>query len=169
MNMRYLVVPHTLRQLRIRRSMLAETRRLLAGPGEDGFEAVVFWIGMVVSAEVAYVDEVYFPRQVAYSTPDGLAVEVPVEEWTDLVLRLPVGRFILAKLHTHGEHAYHSDQDVANPYLCHEGAVAITVPTFACAPFDTFAGWSVNVFRDQRWRALNIDEAQHTLVVEDHA
>lgn len=165
----FLVVPPTLRRLVVPRPVFDRTQRLLAGPGEAGLEAVVLWIGSVVSAVEAQVEQVHFPRQVAYATSLGLAVEIPVEEWTELALQLPLGRFVLGKLHTHPDEAYHSEQDAANPYLCHEGAFAITVPSFARDAFNRFSGWSVHVLRGQRWIELDPVEIESSIVVEDPA
>jgi hypothetical protein len=166
MNPEYLVIPPTLKRLMITRPMLERTRVLLARPGEQGLEAAVLWLGLVVSTIEARVDAVLFPRQIAYRTDEGLAVEIPVEEWTGIALRLPPGYFVLAKLHTHSADAYHSDMDAANPYMRHEGAFAITVPCFARCPFDTFEGWSVNIFCQQQWARIDRSEFAQTIVVE---
>jgi hypothetical protein len=165
----YLIIPPTLQRLRVPRLALEETRELLALSGAEGLEAVVLWLGSVVSATEARVEEVYFPRQIAYYSIYGLAVEIPVEEWTELALRLSPGQFVLAKLHTHSTRAYHSDVDAANPYLCHEGAISITVPDFASAPLADLTGCSVNVLRGQRWIELRSYEIRQMINVEEDA
>jgi hypothetical protein len=165
----FLIIPLTLQRFVVPRSVLEASQELLAGPGEDGFEAVVLWRGRVVSAAEARVDSVYFPQQVVYQTVDGLAVEIPIDEWTDLALRLPPGQFVLAKLHTHPTHAYHSDVDAANPYLCHEGAMAITVPNFARSPLSDLDTCSVNVLRNGRWLELTQCEIRQTIRIEENA
>lgn len=165
----FLVIPPTLRRLLIAKSLLEETMVLLAGPGEAGLEAVVLWLGSVVSPFDARVGETYFPRQIGYSTALGLAVEISVEEWTDLALRLTPGHFVLAKVHSHAGMAYHSDVDAANPYLCHEGAIAITVPYFASSPIGSLDGWSVNVLRNQRWIELRLCDINRTIIVEEES
>ncbi len=162
-----LVIPPTLRQLIVPRRVLEETHILLSGPGEEGCEATVLWLGTVVTAVAARVEAAYFPRQVAYRARFGLAVEIPVEEWTDLALRLPARRFVLAKLHTHAGRAYHSEVDAANPYLCHEGAIAITVPNFARGPLGGLEGWSVNALREGQWVELRPGEVARTILIEE--
>ena len=164
-----LIIPPRLQRLRVPKQALEETRMLLALPGKEGLEAVVLWIGSVISETEAQVEEVYFPRQIAYYGLGGLAVEIPVEEWTQLALRLAPGQFVLAKLHTHSAHAYHSEVDEANPYMCHEGAIAITVPDFASAPLGNLVGCSVNVLRGYRWNELVPSEIEQTIVVEESA
>lgn len=147
--------------------VLDDTRTLLAGPGEEGCEAVVLWLGWVASDHEARVTVAFPPRQVAYQTKSGLAVEIPVEEWTALALRLPRGVFVLAKVHTHAGAAYHSEVDAANPYLSHEAAVAITVANFARDPLTDLAGCSVNVRRDRRWQELSEAEVREAFIIEE--
>lgn len=165
MNAPFLVIPPTLQRLTVTPGVLKESRTLLAGRGEQGLEAAVLWLGRVASNTEGRVEAVYFPRQVAYRTEDGLAVEILAEAWTALALRLPPGVFALAKLHTHGEHAYHSPVDEANPYMRYEGAIAITVPCFAQLPFDGFEGWSVNLFREGRWVEVAPADIPRTIAV----
>lgn len=171
MSVPYLVIPPTLSRLLILQSVLERTRMGLAGPGAKEFEAVVLWLGRVVSPTDARVEAAFRPRQIAYRTPDGLAVEIPVAEWTAIALRLPPGWFVLGKVHTHPGTAYHSEADAANPYLCHEGAVAITVPDFARAPLTDLDHCSVNVLRGHRWIELTPPEVRATCVIlsEDSA
>lgn len=165
---RFLIIPPTLAQLVVPTSVWQESRRLLAASGEKGFEATVLWLGDVVSNVVARVDAVYFPHQIAYRTEHGLAVEIPIEEWTDLAFRLPPGRFVLAKLHTHADRAYHSPVDADNPYLCHEGAISITVPDFARDPEIEPGRCSVNVLREGNWIELSSTDIDHTIRIQEN-
>ena len=165
MSIPYLVIPPTLSRLLIPRLVLEQTRRALAGPGTNGFEAVVLWLGRVASPTDARVETAFRPRQITYRTPDGLAVEIPVEAWTTLALQLPPGRFVLTKVHTHPSAAYHSEADAANPYLCHEGAIAITVPDFARAPLTDLDHCSVNVLRGHHWIELTPPELRATCFI----
>jgi len=160
-----LVIPPTLRHLFIPRGVLEDSRLHLADPGAQGYEAVVLWLGSVLSPTEAQVEHVYFPCQIAYRIDDGVAIEIPVEEWTDLALRLPTGLFVLAKLHTHPGAAYHSATDAANPYLNHEGAVSITVPHFAQNPLDNLYSCSVNVLRQGRWIEISPSEVAETFTI----
>ncbi len=167
MEEQFLVIPPTLHRLRISRRLLRDTRDLLAASGEQGFEAVVLWLGRILSAEEGRVELAYFPRQVAYHTEDGLAVEIPVEEWTELALRLPPSVFVLAKVHSHAEDAYHSPTDDANPYLCHEGAFSIVVPRFAREPLDNLARCSANMLQEGRWGELSAAEVRQAFIIEE--
>lgn len=75
-------IPPTLEQFVVPMSVLQETRELLAGPGIEGYEAVVLWLGVIVSAIEARVLAAYLPRQITYKTRRGLAVEIPPDERT---------------------------------------------------------------------------------------
>ncbi|GEM_PF-1173044 len=165
----FLVVPPTIDRWVVPRTVLDETRTLLASPGEEGCEAVVLWLGWVASPREARVTLAFPPRQIAYRTEAGLAVEIPVEEWTALALQLPPGAFVLAKVHTHAGEAYHSEVDAANPYLSHEGAVAITVPNFARDPLTDLTTCSVNVRRDRQWQELGEAEVREIFTIEEVA
>lgn len=162
---RFLVIPPTLVRWRVPHRVVVETRAFLVERGEKDCEAVVLWLGPVASEIEAVVTSAYVPHQIAYRSDEGLAVEIPVEEWTNLALRLPSGVFVLAKVHSHPGEAYLSEADVANPYLCHEGAVSIVVPDFARRPLAGFEGCSVNIFRGQRWIELPPDEVQGAFIV----
>ncbi len=162
-----LVIPPTLRHFFVPRWVLQDSRLLLAGPGAQGYEAVVLWLGSVLSPTEARVEHVYFPRQIAYRSDDGVAIEIPIEEWTELALRLPPGQFVLAKLHTHPGTAYHSETDAANPYLNHEGAVSITIPHFAHIPLDDLYSCSVNVLRQGRWIEISPSEVGATFTITE--
>ncbi len=165
----FLVIPPTLARWFVPRQALNDTRDMLADPGQEGHEAAVLWLGWVMSETAAQVATVYFPHQVAYHTEEGVAVEIPVEEWTDLALRLPPGAFVLAKVHTHPGVAYHSEADVANPYLSHEGAVSITVPDFARAAMHNLMSCSVNVFRIGQWQEMSPVDIQRAFIIEERA
>ncbi|HEU5377641.1 MAG TPA: hypothetical protein VFV38_19630 [Ktedonobacteraceae bacterium] len=163
-----LVIPPTLHHFFVPRWVLQESRLLLAGPGAQGDEAAVLWLGSALSPTEARVEHAYFPRQIAYRSDDGVAIEIPIEEWTNLALQLPPGQFVLAKLHTHPGAAYHSKTDAANPYLNHEGAVSITLPYFAQLPFDNLERCSVNVLRQGRWIEISPSEvAEAFTIMED--
>lgn len=162
-----LVIPPTLRHFFVPRWVLQYSRLLLAGPGAQGYEAAVLWLGSVLSPTEARVEHVYFPRQIAYRSDDGVAIEIPIEEWTNLALRLPPGQVVLAKLHTHPGTAYHSETDAANPYLNHEGAVSITVPHFAQTTLDDLYSCSVNVLRQGRWIEISPSEVGETFTITE--
>lgn len=153
-------VPPTLCTYTVPRRVLEETRELLRGPGRDGFEAVVLWVGIVEDELAATVRAPVRPGQTAYRSDQGCAVEVPPDALSALISALPPGVFVLARLHTHPDEAYHSPVDDTNMLIAHEGALSIVVPDFAAAPLDLRA-CSVNELRaGTGWRELDVDEVE---------
>lgn len=148
-------LPDTLSTYLLRDGLLDDTRGLLRESGEQGYEAVVLWTGSVVNLATALVATAIRPRQLAYRSKEGCAVEVPLDSISDVVAALPAGQFVLARVHTHPGRAYHSSADDQNLLLAHTGAVSVVVPDFAEKPVD-LARCSVNELRpDGHWRELS--------------
>lgn len=155
-----LQVPPTLERFTIPRRVIDTTAAFLRDRGEAGVEGTVLWLGEVVSDFEATVTETYVPEQVAYRTPHGLAVEVTRHGLNELIRWLPAGIFVLARVHSHGEEAYHSETDDQNMIISHEGAISIVVPNFARDGMD-LARCSVNrLHRGQGWVELSSVQVQ---------
>jgi hypothetical protein len=153
-----MIVPPTLRRFIIPREVLADTRVLLAEPGEQGLEAIVVWVGRPSDEECAEVLWAVRPRQVAYRSEEGLAVEVRSDDLLELISGLPEGTAILARVHTHPGEAYHSALDDTNMLISHQGAVSVVVPVFAREPIE-LGRCSVNVLdHDRGWVELTAAE-----------
>lgn len=151
-------LPDTLSTYLLSDSLLDDTRGLLRESGERGYEAVVLWIGSVVNPATARVTAAIRPRQLAYRSEEGCAVEVPPDSIGDVVAALLAGQFVLARVHTHPGRAYHSSTDDRNLLLAHPGAVSVVVPAFAEKPVD-LAHCSVNELSpDGHWRELSSKE-----------
>lgn len=149
-------LPESLSRYRVPAAVLALTRGLLRRAGERGFEAVVLWVGTVADDLTADVGTAFAPRQVAYRSDDGCAVEVPPEEIGNLVAALRPGQFVLARVHTHPGAAYHSPVDDLNLLVGHVGAISVVVPYFAVAPRLNLELCSVNVLQaDGSWSELS--------------
>lgn len=129
-------LPRTLSRYIVPAQALTETRELLRGPGIDGLEAVVVWVGTVVDDSTAQIIAAVRPGQIAYRSGEGCAVEVPPQALSQLISALPTGFFVLARLHTHPGVAYHSEIDDTNMLISHQGAISIVVPDFARDPLD---------------------------------
>lgn len=160
-----LQVPPTLKRFTVARRVIEETEAFLAGRGEAGVEGTVLWLGEVKSEVEAAITEPYIPEQVAYRTSNGLAVEVTRRGLNELIRWLPPGVFVLARVHSHGEHAYHSDTDDQNMIISHEGAISIVVPNFAFEGLDLSACSVNRLVRGQGWVELSAPEVEQALVV----
>jgi hypothetical protein len=139
-------VPSTLRRYLLAPHVLDDTSHLLKGPGGEGLEAMVVWVGGVVDKETAHVERVIRPAQVSYAGDEGCAVEVPPDALSDLISLLPNNMFVLARVHTHPADAYHSPVDDQNMLISHHGAISIVVPDFGQQPIDLL-NCSVNELR----------------------
>lgn len=158
-------VPPTIERYELSHHVLDDTWEMLAEPGRDRVEAVVLWLGCVPEDTRGEVLAAIRPEQVAYRSPDGLAVEVPQEVLTQLVATLPEGIHVLVRVHSHPTDAYHSTTDDRNMIIGHVGAVSIVVPRFATGTVD-LRTCSVNILgRDGRWRELTQDEIDATFDV----
>lgn len=146
-------VPATLSQYLVPAEVVVQTGDLLRERGERGLEAVVLWLGRVLSDEKAMILAAVRPGQVAYGGPEGCAVEVPPDALSEIISLLPDSVFVLARVHTHPGRAYHSPVDDTNMLIAHRGAISIVVPDFAREPVD-LGRCSVNELRDDGWREL---------------
>jgi len=153
-----MILPPTLRRYRVPRSVVSDSRDLLRAPGEEGFEAVVVWIGWPLDEETAEVTGVVRPRQYASRSEEGVAVEVPPSAQLELIEAIPKGMAVLVRLHTHPQRPYHSEVDDTNMLIAHQGAVSIVVPDFAKDPI-RLPSCSVNVLDHEKgWQELSDEE-----------
>lgn len=145
--------------------LLERTRELLAGPGADGYEAVVVWVGRREPEQPIEALVAVRPGQIAYRGTDGCAVEVPPDALTALIATLPPDLSIVARVHTHPTEAYHSAVDDTNMLISHEGALSIVVPNFARAARLELRHCSVNELdHDLGWVELTSREVAERFV-----
>lgn len=156
----------SLSEFRVPAAVLAESRELLALPGEEGLEAVVVWVGRRTTGELTEILLAHMPEQIAFRSELGVAVTVLDEAVSELIAALPEGMFVPIRLHTHPGRAYHSSTDDENKLLSHVGAISIVVPDFARQPIE-LTRCSVNELGpDHRWRELARREVEARFTVE---
>ena len=158
-------VPPGLRLYDVPAQVVEETRSVLRARGQEGVEAVVLWLGHVVDERRAEILKAYIPEQVAYRSPDGLAVEVVEAGLTALISALPPGVFVLCRVHSHPSKAYHSALDDENLIISHPGAISIVVPFFARDPINLTACSINELQHGQGWRELSPDEIESRFTV----
>lgn len=162
-----LTIPPTLRNYLIPRRVLESTRTFLFARGASGVEAVVVWIGRAVDDLTAEITDAFAPEQIAHKSEYGIAVEVTQEGLTRLISALKPGEFVLCRVHSHPNNAYHSDLDNLNMLISHEGAISIVVPDFAWQAIELEA-CSVNELKHgQGWRELDSSEVAERFRVVD--
>lgn len=148
-------IPPSVANYLLPQRVLDDTWLFLRERGTHEIEAVVLWVGRVIDAQHAEVLAAIPPPQIAYSSEDGLAVEVPQDALTELISALPDAIHVLARVHSHPGEAYHSPLDDTNMLISHRGAVSIVVPDFARGAA-TLAGCSVNQLRPPHgWQELS--------------
>jgi len=144
--------------------VLEDTRAVLADRGVHGVEGVVLWVGRR-SGEDVQILFAFGPPQIAYKSPDGLAVSIPDEAVTEIIAALPPDLFIPVRVHSHPTDAYHSATDNTNMLLSHRGAISIVVPYFADRPIE-LTQCSVNELDNSFcWREMPVGEIQERFIV----
>jgi hypothetical protein len=160
---RFTSVPPTLRRYRTLATLLVETRDALRATGAGVREAVVLWQGRVLDETTAEFTKLHIPRQVT----GPLHFNVPLADRLKLLAAVSADdEFILAQVHTHPEHAFHSAADDRFAITKHLGAVSIVVPCFALTWSGDMTETSVNVcLGGDRWRELTAREVLDTFEV----
>jgi len=146
------------------KGLLERTQQLLSGPGREGYEAVVVWIGRREPGEPIEALMAVRPGQIAYRAAEGCAVEIPPDALTELIAALPAGLSVVARIHTHPTEAYHSPVDDTNMLISHEGAISIVVPNFARAPLDLLACSVNELHHDRGWVELSHREVTERFI-----
>ena len=158
-------IPPTIWHYTVSQGVLDRSRDFLAERGREGAEGAVLWLGSVCDERQARVLAEFAPPQVAYVSEEGVAVHVPDDVIAEIVRLLPLGVFVLCRLHSHPHEAYHSEQDDTNMIISHRGAISIVVPEFARDPI-VLECCSVNELDERhRWRELSLEEIRQRFEV----
>jgi Prokaryotic homologs of the JAB domain len=158
-------VPATLRYYRVSAETIEVTRDFLRRRGEEGFEAVVLWLGKPEDEQRAEIVAPYVPEQIAYRSADGVAVRVSDDGLSTLISALPAGVFVLCRVHSHPGPAFHSETDDDNMIISHQGAISIVVPFFAREPIEPTRCSINELDHATGWRELNVDEIRERFQV----
>lgn len=153
-------VPPTLTNYTVHADLLDATATFLRERGLKGVEGVVLWLGRVLTDTDAEIVEAYIPAQKAYRSVHGLAVSVDRTDLSRLIRELPHGLFVLARVHSHGEEAYHSSTDDHNMLIAHPGAISIVVPHFAADGLDLLRCSVNELVHGSGWRELSVEEVK---------
>lgn len=106
--------------------------------GRECCETAVLWLGCRSSQGPATVKEVFHPRQIA----DRDFFRIPPDAMRSLITHLRERRLqVLAQVHSHPKHAFHSDADNAWSIVRHVGAYSLVIPWFgARTTAESFTG-----------------------------
>ena len=129
------------------------TRNFLREMGEKRLEGLIVWAG-VLQGEVGEIRSVIVPAQTSYATESGLLLSIDEASLDELNhLLYEQGLRMIAQVHSHGEHAYHSDTDDEHSIVTALGGWSIVVPHFAIED-DLFADCAVLRLRGNGWVEL---------------
>lgn len=125
----------SVQRVELPRQVVAATHAQLQAAGRRGLEGMALWAG-VQDGQTFRVSEAIIPEQQGLRSDHGLAVTVPGTELRRINLHLyRSGLRLLAQIHSHPTHAYHSAMDDEYAIATALGAFSLVVPDFACDPF----------------------------------
>jgi hypothetical protein len=145
------------------RSVADDGQDFLRQVGATGSEGMVLWVGTKDGA-VFTVTDLVIPQQRGIRTPDGVCVVVDGTELQRLNLYLyKSGRQLIAQLHSHPTHAYHSAMDDEYAIARIVGSFSLVIPDFAVRPFslDDCAIYRLNA--NGHWLEMSGDEVAQTI------
>ncbi|MDI3566662.1 Mov34/MPN/PAD-1 family protein [Bradyrhizobium sp. Arg816] len=117
------------------RSVVTRTHAHLTATGMRGLEGMALWAG-VQEGRVFNIREVIIPEQQGIRSDHGLAVMVLGPELQRINLHLYRSKLrLLAQIHSHPTHAFHSEMDDEYAIATTLGAFSLVVPDFARDPF----------------------------------
>ena len=144
--------------------VLADTLQFLREQGTQGCEGLVLWVGLA-SGDTAHVQRAVVPKQTAIRSRYGLSIHVDSETLYDLNVWLYEKRLrLLAQVHSHGEHAYHSETDNQHSIVTTLGALSAVVPYFGNVPC-SLAHFALLRLSARGWIELSKEEAQELIDV----
>lgn len=127
--------------------------------GRRGCEGMVLWIGCPADNRFE-VRELLIPKQRGIRTPDGVCVVVDGDELHRINVALfRSGQRLIAQLHSHPTHAYHSPMDDAHAVATTVGCVSIVVPNFASSPFSVIGSAVYRLAENGKWIEIAPGEA----------
>lgn len=117
--------------LRVPGPIIAATQQFLRKQGEEppcGHEGVVLWVGAAASGRV---DEMLIPQQ----RTTRRSFDVPLPERQQIARSMVgTGRAVLAQVHSHPEHAWHSPIDDQRAMPRGVGSLSLVVPEYGRRP-----------------------------------
>jgi hypothetical protein len=152
-----------IKRLVLTKDQALATRNFLREMGEKRFEGLIVWAG-VLNGEIGEIRSVIIPRQTAYATESGLLLSIDDASLDELNhLLYERGLRMIAQVHSHGEHAYHSETDDEHSIVTAIGGWSIVVPHFAIDD-DLLSGCAVLRLSRSGW--IELDDRDIESVIE---
>jgi len=116
-------------------AVTTKTQEFLRTVGRGGNEGLVLWCGSA-NGDIFQVTNILIPRQRAVRTTEGVCAIVDADELHRINVQLyESGLRIIAQIHSHPTHAFHSDTDDEYAIANTVGALSLVVPDFAARDF----------------------------------
>jgi hypothetical protein len=151
-------------RFRIAPLAIERAHEFMAAMGKKGHEGLALFLGTLNGCE-ALVTHTYIPRQRAIRTEHGLLLQIDSDALHQLNVDLYENKLrLLAQVHSHGEHAYHSSTDDEHSIITVLGGLSVVVPHFAVAPFDLSSAAAYRLTR-AGWRELTYREKSEQIMI----
>jgi hypothetical protein len=147
------------RHVKIESHVVSSTLETLRAYGEQGLEGLVLWLGEIVG-EAACVSRAIVPEQEPITSESGVGYFVD----GDTLFRLnrvleQTGLRLIAQVHSHPTHAYHSETDDRYAIVTAEGGLSFVVPNFGRAPLDPTI-WAIYRLTKGEWQEVKTRDAK---------
>jgi hypothetical protein len=154
-------------QIRVSPAILGEGQLFLRKAGAAGCEGMVLWTGKA-DGKVFHVTQLLIPQQRGLRTKDGVCVVVDAAEMHRINVHLfQSGLRLIAQVHSHPTHAYHSDTDDQYAIATTTGAFSLVVPDFAVRPFSLSDCAIYRLARSGQWNEVPPARVHTIFIVED--
>lgn len=154
-------------EVQVPRSGVETGQNFLRAAGKQGKEGMVLWAG-IAHEDVFRVTQVIVPQQRGIRTEDGVCVIVDPPELHSINVNLyQAGIRLIAQVHSHPGHAYHSEMDDTYALATTVGSFSLVVPDFACREF-SFSDCAVyRLNRNGNWKEVPPQKIKQTLHLVD--
>lgn len=131
-----------IQQLILPFSAIEEVYTHLRKAGKNQVEGVALWAG-TTNDTTFKIKTTIIPKQKAFNHGGGLLYMVEGEELHRINVWLYKNKMtLIAQIHSHPNHAYHSDTDDRYPIITTVGGISIVIPDFGFRPI-AIEDWAV--------------------------
>lgn len=153
-------------QVDIPSEVIDETITSLRKYGQSGCEGLVLWLGEINNQNFGVVQKALTPPQRSIQNETGVGYFVTSETLFSLNKFLSeTGLRLIAQVHSHPGHAYHSEADDRYCIVTSEGGFSLVVPNFALPP-TSLTSWAAYKLKNGRWKKVKTRELIKTFYVD---
>lgn len=153
--------------VKIDKKLLNETNLILREFGYHGCEGLVLWLGEIL-ADSATIKEIMTPPQESIKSEYGVGYLVSGDTLFSINKYLhSSGLRLIAQVHSHPSHAYHSEADDLLAVATKEGSFSLVVPDFAKGTAN-LNHWAVYQLRGGCWEEVSSGEKNRIFEIEQN-